>query len=204
MGFGSERGTTPLKDIGFSTIGLIVCGVLWTAGCGGPRTFVHPDVDLSYYEQIGVLPFKNLTNDRLAGEKVVNALITELLVEEEYHVVEPGQLRRMAREILDGPIDSGGEWKLEKIQELGKAAGLQGVITGTVREYEMIRIGQNQYPLVTVDVELIDMETGQVVWMISHTEKGGPNLPVISVGETYTLGELTQEVCEKIVDRIGH
>ncbi len=173
-------------------------------GCGGPRTFIHQDVDISYYETIGVLPFKNLTNDRLAGEKVANALITELLVKKSFDVVEPGQFREKARGILSGGIDSGGEWKLDNIKKLGSEAEVQGIITGTVRDYEMVRIGQTSYPLVTVDVELIDVETGKVVWMISHTRKGGPHLPIISLGETYTLGEMTQKVCKDIVDRIGY
>lgn len=178
---------------------------LWIAilasGCGGPRTYVHPDVDVSYYETLGVLPFRNLTNDRLAGEKITGIFTTELLMKKRFEVVEPGQFRRIARNVLSGSLDS-GEWTAENIAKLGTSAGVQGVITGTVREYEMIRIGQTQYPLVTIDVEMIDAETGRVVWMISHTKKGGPNLPVISVGETYTLGEMAQEVCHDVVGKI--
>ncbi len=179
--------------------------ILWIAilasGCGGPRTYVHPDVDVSYYETLGVLPFRNLTNDRLAGEKITGIFTTELLMKKRFEVVEPGQFRRIARNVLSGSLDS-GEWTAENIAKLGTSAGVQGVITGTVREYEMIRIGQTQYPLVTIDVEMIDAETGRVVWMISHTKKGGPNLPVISVGETYTLGEMAQEVCHDVVGKI--
>jgi TolB-like protein len=171
--------------------------------CGGPRTFIHPDVDISYYEVVGVLPFKNLSSDRLAGEKITAVLTTELLMKKKFEVVEPGQFRRTAREILSGNIDSGGEWKPEEIRKLGESTGVKGIITGTVREYQMIRIGQTQYPLITIDAELIDVETGRVVWMISHSKKGGPNLPVLSVGETYTLGDLGQQVCKDVVDRIA-
>ena len=181
-------------------------GAAWilvaSAGCGGPRTYLHPDVDISYYQRLGVLPFRNLSNDRLAGEKVTGIFVTELLVRHIFEVVEPGQFRRMAREILPGGLES-GEWKAEDIARLGTEAGVQGIITGTVREYEMIRIGQTAYPLVTIDVELIDVETGRVVWMISHTRRGGPNLPIISVGETFTLGEMAQKVCRDVVARIG-
>ncbi len=179
----------------------VITALIWT-GCGGPRTYIHPEVDMSYYEAVGVLPFRNLTNDRLAAERVTNAFITELLIRDIFEVVEPGQFRMTARQILGGNIDPGGEWDPEKIRELGRATGIQGLIVGTVREYEMISIGQTPYPLVTVDVTLVDVETARVAWMISHTEKGGPNLPVLSVGETYTLGEMTQIVCERIVSKI--
>jgi TolB-like protein len=182
---------------------LLGAALVALAGCGGPRTFVHPDVDISYYERIGVLPFRNLSGDRLAGEKITGALVTELLLKKGFEVVEPGQFRRSARETLTGNIDSGGEWKLDEIRRLGEQAGVQGIITGTVREFQMIRIGQTQYPLITIDVELIDVETGRVVWMISHTKKGGPTLPILSIGETHTLGELTQQVCREVVERIS-
>ena len=66
----------------------------------------------------------------------------------------------------------------------------------------MVRIGQTQYPLITQDVELVDVATGKTVWMISHTKKGGPNLPFVSIGETFTLGELLQEICRDIVSKI--
>jgi len=196
----------PIRDRSLRKVGgcfvTAICILIFTAGCGGPRTFIHPDVDISYYQTLGVLPFRNLTNDRLAGEKITGIFITELLMIKRFEVVEPGQFRRTARDILTGSLES-GEWKAENIARLGTTAGVQGIITGTVREYEMIRIGQTQYPLVTIDVELIDAETGRVVWMVSHTKKGGPNLPVISLGETYTLGEMAQEVCHDVVGKIG-
>jgi TolB-like protein len=186
---------------GFLIMTIYAALTLFT-GCGGPRTYIHPEVDMSYYEAVGVLPFRNLTNDRLAAERVTNAFVTELLIKKVFEVVEPGQFRRTARQIIGGNIDSGGEWDPEKIRELGSKTGVQGLIVGAVREYEMVSIGQTPYPLVTIDVKLIDIETARVAWMISHTEKGGPNLPILSVGETYTLGKMTQIVCEQIVGKI--
>ncbi len=192
--------TTRSRSLRFLTVNI---GLILFLGCGGPRTFIHPDIDLSYYETVGVLPFRNLSNDRLAGERVTNAFITELLVKRIFEVFEPAQFRRKAGQLLGGNIASGGEWDPEKIKELGSNTGVQGIITGTVREYEMIRIGQTSFPLVTIDVKLIDVETARVAWMISHTKKGGPTFPIFSIGETYTLGEMTQEVCKDVVGKIG-
>jgi hypothetical protein len=80
--------------------------------------------------------------------------------------------------------------------------GVQAVLSGVVREYTMVRIGQTQYPLITLDVTLVDTATGTTVWVLSHTKKGGPNLPFVSVGETFTLGELLQEICQETVSKI--
>ncbi len=176
--------------------------ILSVQQCGGPRRFVHPEADVSYYERLGLLSFENLATDRVAGEKVTNAFLTELLISKRFEVVEPGRVNRASRELgLPSPL-IGGELTPEEVKELGEQLGVEALLRGVVREYEMVRIGQTQYPLVTLDIELLDVATGTTVWVISHTKKGGPNLPFVSVGETFTLGELLQEICHDIVSKI--
>ena len=170
--------------------------------CGGPRMFVHPEADMSYYERLALIQFENLTANRAAGEKVTNAFLTELLITERYDIVEPGRVVKAAKEIgISSPIKA-GELSADEIKELGESLGVEALIRGVVREYDMVRIGQTQYPLITQDVELLDVATGKTVWMISHTKKGAPNLPFISVGESFTLGNLLQELCRDIVSHI--
>jgi len=176
--------------------------VLQFQNCGGPRRFVHPEADVSYYERVALAPFENMAVDRAAGEKATNAFLTEVLISERFEVVEPGKVLRAARESgLSNPLKL-GELTGEELKTLGERLGVEAVILGTVREYEMVRIGQTQYPQVTLDVELIDVATGTTAWVISHTKKGGPNLPFLSVGETFTLGEMLQETCRDVVSKI--
>ena len=63
----------------------------------------------------------------------------------------------------------------------------------------MVRVGQAEYPIISLNIRMIDVPTGTVVWMTSFNEKGGPKFPIISIGETHTLGELTQKACRKVV-----
>ena len=68
----------------------------------------------------------------------------------------------------------------------------------------MVRIGAESYPIITLTVRLLDVETGGIMWMSSCSKKGGPgSIPFISAGEVYTLSELTQKVARQIVSSLG-
>jgi TolB-like protein len=170
-------------------------------GCaGGPRIYLNPEADMAFYQKVGVVPFINLTNDRFAAEKMTNTFTTELLITEKFDVIERGEFDRIVdqvrRETGTSPVE---ELTSAQLKALGEQAQVNGVIEGVVKEYEMIRLGQGSYPLISFSVKLVDAPTGKVVWKSSCTMKGGPKLPIISAGETYTLGELAQKACKKVV-----
>lgn len=178
---------------------LVLTGLL-AGGCAGPRTFINPDTDWNFYQKLGVLPFVNLTSDRYAANKVQSAFITEMFISGKFQVEEPGEFNKKVAEILKASgAQTGQELSLDMIKNIGEQAGVQGVIEGVVREYTMVRVGQSDYPLISMDIRMIDVPTGTVVWMVSYTMKGGPKFPIISIGETHTLGELTQKICKKLV-----
>jgi len=174
-------------------------------GCGGPRTFLNANTDWTFYKQLGVLPFINLTTDRFAGEKVQSSFITELFLAEKFQVVEPGEFNsKVAQELKSSGAQPTQELSLDQIKMIGQKMGVQGIIEGTVREYSMIRVGQVDYPVISLSVRMIDVPTGTVIWMTSFSQKGGPKWPVVSIGETHTLSELTQKICHQLVsDFVG-
>jgi TolB-like protein len=174
--------------------------LLSVMGCSRPRTFINANTDWTFYKQLGVLPFVNLTSDRFAGEKVQSAFITELFLAEKFQVMEPGEFNsRVNQETKTAGLQPGQELSLDQIKAIGQKAGLQGVIEGTVREYSMVRVGQVDYPMISLSLRMIDVPTGTVIWMTSFSTKGGPKLPLISIGETHTLSELTQKTCHQVV-----
>ncbi len=66
----------------------------------------------------------------------------------------------------------------------------------------MTRVGGESFPLVSLEVRLVDLATGIVVWSASHTRRGGPTFPLTGWREIHTLGELTAEVCKDILDTL--
>jgi hypothetical protein len=168
------------------------------AGCGGPRAYVHPEADLSFYRRVGVAQFQTLTDDPRAGQKIQRVLVTELLKRRDFEVVTPGQFARVEADIRS-QLSQSGDVALDSValQEIGEKAGVQGIILGVVRDYRMERVGQEEFPMISFSLQLVDAPTGRIVWDISVGERGGPKFPVISIGETHTLDELTTKLCRR-------
>lgn len=171
------------------------------AGCAGPSRFVHAQADFPYYEKVGVIPFESLAQDRLAGAKVADYFFTELLKTGFSEVMDPGQFQAVILQIR-GNKPMSASWSTEELSRLGEETGVQGIFMGIVREYEMTRVSREAFPLVSLEVRLLDAATGTVVWSASHTRRGGPTLPLTGWREIHTLGELTTEICKDLLSTL--
>ncbi len=167
--------------------------------CGSYRAYTNPEADFGFYERVGVIPFANLTNDRNASEKVTSAFVIELLIGDALEVAPMGDVYKAARAVLkDEKTNLPDQLTGEEARALGEAAQVQALFVGAVRDYGMVRSGQEEFPLVSVSVRLIDCGTGKVVWTHEVTRKGGPKFPIFSFGETHTLGDMTAKVCREV------
>jgi TolB-like protein len=176
--------------------------ILAGISCGNPEVFLHPEADPEFYETVGVVPFQTLASDRTAGQKLTIAFATELIISQKFRVVEMGTFRGILKDEIGASRASAGELTPEELKKIGEAAGIQGVFEGTVRDFEMVRIGQDSFPLITLEVRLLDAATGQVVWSTSVTKRGGPKMPILGWGEIHTLGEMANSVARSAVGRL--
>lgn len=166
--------------------------------CSGARSYVNPDADMGYYRRVGVAAFESLAEDSRAGQKLQRIFLTELLKKREFDLVPQGQFEKVELDVRNkqaltfpASLDSAA------LTAIAQQTGAQGIIIGTVRDYRMERVGQEEYPMVAFSLKLIDAPTGRVVWDVSVGERGGPKLPVISLGETHTLSELATKLCRR-------
>lgn len=180
---------------------LFVVFLLLLISCGGPRIFINPQADLPYYRKIGILPFSNLSGTREAGNKVTLIFYTELMLQGRFEIIHPGELRKKIEEITENKGKT-EELGISEIMKLGEATGAQGFIEGAVVEYSTIRSGGESYPVITLDVRLIDAKFGKVVLEITHTKTGRPKIPIIGIGGVATLPELTQQICQDFAKEI--
>lgn len=173
-----------------------------TAGCGvSTQSYTHPQADMSYYVRVGIVPFKSLANDRFAGEKFAAEFITALLSSEKFDVVDQGIfLNELAKTV--GSRSGVDGMTADQLQKISAATGVQGVFIGLVSQYDMVSYGGDRFPVISVEVRLVDTETGTVVWKASVSERGGPKTPIIGVGEIHTLGELSQMLSKELVNTI--
>jgi curli biogenesis system outer membrane secretion channel CsgG len=121
--------------------------------------------------RIGVVDFQNKTTygaNRL-GTSASDILITELAKTGKFIVVERDKLGKLMEEQklgLSGAIDSNTAAKM------GKILGLNAIVTGAISQFGeqtegseyLITQSKSQVVKCTVDIRVVDVETGQVLY----------------------------------------
>lgn len=206
MGAGAwfTEGETTASTGRRSVILLLAVAVLFCSCAGSKtRTYVHPEVDFPAYRRAAVLPFKNLTDEDYAGDRVTNIFVTEFLIASRMEIIEPNltlsTLAEMGETFRPANREPAG-LALETMRELGEVLDAQAVLIGSVDDYGQVRVGTETFPVVALSVRLLDAETGTVIWRASEQARGGPSVPFVGASESYTQTELAQKVCRKIVE----
>jgi hypothetical protein len=169
------------------------------AGCvTGTQEFRHPEADLSSIQRVAVVPFENYTGTQFAAEKVTTTYITELLINIEVEVVEPGEVSRVLRE----SNITGGKLSQDDIRKIGNSLKADTLIFGAVLEYGQERVRNETYPIVSLNVRWVDVNTGTIIFMGTASAEGSPKVPVIDVGEEQLFSVLTQRVCHKLITTV--
>jgi hypothetical protein len=172
--------------------------LLALSGCGAPAHFIDPEADIPFYERAGVIPFATLSQDRAAGLRVTGAFFTELLELETLQVIEPGQFEAsMVR--IRGNTPAQRNWSTEELARLGEETGAQAFFLGTVREYGTVRSGRKTFPMISLEVRMVDAATGRLVWSASGTKSGGPGFPIFGWGQIHTHSELAAALCRELL-----
>jgi hypothetical protein len=140
-------------------------------GCGGPRAtvYIHQEYNFGFIERVGVVPFKNVSREQGAAERATSFFITELLVAEAFDVLEPGEVQRL---MVKYGVTGLSELTAEQIKGIGTDGQVQALFVGTVSEATAIRSGSSQTYSVTIDIRLVETESGRTIWSATNTEKG--------------------------------
>ena len=150
---------------------VVTAACVASVACSGAmRTtrFTNPEFDFGYVEKVAVLPLENLSKDTQSGERATRLLITELLSSGAVDVVEPGELRAAVQKLKMNPTTPTSA----HVVALGKELQVQAVIIGSVAQSDNVRAGSVLVPVVTLDIHMLETETGRPVWAATHTEKG--------------------------------
>lgn len=151
-----------------------VCPILVSCSSGMQSTeFTNPDFNFAFVERVAVLPFENLSNDRQAGLRATRLMATELLASGAVDVVEQGEVEAALAQLPGSQFGRYLAPNKENILALGRELNVQALILGSVSQSETLRSGQVTTPVVTLDVRMVETETGTAVWAATHTEKGG-------------------------------
>lgn len=174
-----------------------LCSLLFFShGCAGsPKHYIRPDFAISSVKRVAILPLENYTSDNYAGERIRKTIITEIL-SRGIDVIEPGEVTRILRE---SKVRSLGSIKITEIQDIGKTLGVEAVMLGSVEAYGMGRGILVTYPEVTINVRLLEVSSGNIIWSIRHTS-GGANFWTRHFGsEGISLSEAAGKVVKEAI-----
>lgn len=138
-------------------------------GCGGTSYYVHPRADLGAMHRVAVMPFETVTAERVAADKVQKIFLNELLATGAFEVVEPGVVVKILR---DERVENVAALTPADIGRIGKAMTADGVFFGTVVDYGEPRGGETAAPDITIQLRLVDVQSGSTVWSASRTRNG--------------------------------
>ncbi len=185
----------------FALLAATCLGWTWLGCASGlrPTEFTNPQFDFGFVERLAVLPLENLAADRQAGERATRLLITELLASGAVDVLEPGEVQAALDRLPGGHRSSPSR---EQTIELGRTLGVQALILGSVTQSDFVRAGTLLIPAVTLDLHMVETETGAAVWAATHSEKGaGLGARVLGTGAE-PISETTRRCVRAILESL--
>ncbi len=186
-----------LRHIGRPLAGLALAVLL--AGCAaGPRLYVNRQADMTMYKRVIVVPFVNLSGEPYAPARILRALNTELVIADRFQIVDPSLLLGELEKTGTTP-DATGQIEITHLRDAASNLKATAIIRGSVTEYGMHRQGTDEYPVVSFDCEMVDVQTGIVIWRLAISQSGRGRLPIVGGMSERTYSRVTQEACQRAV-----
>ncbi len=192
---GSKRGVSLMRCV-------LPCLYLSLTACAAPpppTTYHDPDMDFASLRSVAVMPFENLSRDKLAAERVRDTFINNLLATTSLYVIPPGEVARgSTRLALDKPATPSAE----DILKLAVIIKADAVITGVVREYGEIRSGTTSANVISISVQMYEVQTGTVVWAASSSQGGISTWDRLFGGGGKPMNDVTEAAVDDIINKL--
>lgn len=180
----------------------ILLGVL--SGCAESPplqkgVFFNELVDFASIQTVAVLPFQNLADDEDAGERVRDVFSGMLLATEAVYVLPPGEVHRAISRV--GVVNPAAP-SIEEIKSLAGILDVDVVITGVVREYDVVRSGTVTANMISLSLQMIETQTGTIIWSASSTRGGVTLLDRMFGGGGEPMNYITLESVDALLDKL--
>lgn len=182
---------------------VVLTVLIVSAGCASTRSvhgvFRDPKMDFGQLQTVAVMPFVNLTRETNASERVRGVFMTMLLATQSIYVVPPGEVGRgISRAGITAPTAPTSE-DVIRFAPMVKA---DAVITGTLREYGDIRSGTTSASIISLSLEMMEVQTGRVVWSASSTKGGVSMTDRLFGGGGEPMNIVTEKAVEDLLDKL--
>jgi polysaccharide biosynthesis protein PelC len=181
---------------------LLLPAVLITAGaCASPPPEIYrdPKMDIGAIYTVAVMPFVNLSRDQLASDRVRDVLTTMLLADGRMYVVPAGEI---SRQVSMAGIGNPYAPTNDEVIKLGKMLKVQGVITGVIREYGEVRSGAATANVISLSVQLTEVDTGKVVSSVGSTKGGIGIVERLFGGGGEPMNDVTTKALKDVIKKL--
>ena len=172
------------------------------SACGkSSQSVVYHDplMDFGAVQTVAFMPFANLTRDNLAAERVRNTMMSMFWATESFYVVPEGEvLRGISRTNIKNPIAPSTE-EIIKFASMVKA---NAVLTGVVKEYGEIRSGSISSSVISVSLQMLETESGKVIWAVSSTKGGVTTVDRLFGGGGRAMNEITEKAVSDVINKL--
>jgi hypothetical protein len=177
---------------------MLVC----LAACAHRSTsdvFRDQNMDFGAIQSIAVMPLSNQTREQTAADRVRDVFINKLLSTGAAYVLPVGEVKRgITRAGISDPTAPSPE-------EIVKFAGIvkaDAVITGSVKEYGEVRSGTSSATTIALSMQMLETQTGRVVWAASSTKGGITFGDRLLGGGGQPMNVVTEKAVDDIIDKL--
>jgi hypothetical protein len=177
-------------------------GILLIAlgGCGGTLDIYRDaNMDFGAVRTVAVLPFANLTRDNSSGERVRDVFATMLMATGGVYALPPGEV---ARGLSRAGIANPSAPSVEEAVKLGGVLKVDALFTGVVREYGEVRSATSTANAISLSMQMIETQTGRVVWTSTATEGGIGLTDRMFGGGGRPMNEITEKAVNEIINKL--
>jgi hypothetical protein len=183
---------------------MLPLALLWVVACNGGSTNVSenyhdPDIDFALLRTIAVMPFDNLSTDRMAAARVRNTFMTSLLATGVVYVIPSGEVvRGIKRAGIENPVIPSPD-EVAKLAAIIKA---DAVITGAVNEYGQVRSGTTTANVISVSLQMMEKESRKVIWTAATTKGGISAWDRLFGGGGKPMEDVTEAAINDLINKL--
>lgn len=171
----------------------------WVACAAHPEIYRDQNMDFGAIQSIAVMPFVSLARDNIAAERVRDVFINDLLATGAVYVVPVGEVARgVARVEIANPSAPSPE----EVVKLASNIKVQAVITGVLKEYGEVRSGTTSANIVSVSLQMMEAQTGKVVWSASSTKGGISISDRLFGGGGQPMNKVTVKAVDDLINKL--
>jgi len=178
---------------------LIVVALAACSSANISGNYHDPDMDFSALRSVAVMPFANLTNDKLAAERVRNSFMTSLLSTGVVYVIPPGEV---ARGIQRAGLANATAPSADDVAKFSPIVNADAVITGVLTEYGEVRSGNTTANVISLNMQMIERETRKVVWTASTTKGGISAWDRLFGGGGRPMNDVTEAAINDLINKL--